>query len=268
MQLVLYTHAPLYRRRCQLPNISLGSSSYVQLTPNSSSAIHKGDMDNDHAEDNQSFKREPFNLSVRANECTDMTEWKKLICENMPSRTWFWGAGGVLGFCYAPSLLVPWLNWAGSNHLSVSVKPTHHNKLSSNLHTTRLQSNENDVLIQRRRVAGRQKGSQSPRPSPYHRLHDKHAFGETDDGDYHCTGASCIGTLLKFHIIRSSETQRYACRPIDNQGAWHATIWLMINHGQNNQGTHGLLLLMICWNDEAVTGGPSGGLFSLVNYLT
>ncbi|CBF81857.1 predicted protein [Aspergillus nidulans FGSC A4] len=48
---------------------------------------------------------------------------------------------------------------------------------------------------------------------------------------------SCIAKLLKFHIDRSSETNRFACRPIDNKGKWHATMHLMINRGKRNRGT-------------------------------
>lgn len=50
---------------------------------------------------------------------------------------------------------------------------------------------------------------------------------------------NCIGSVLEYHIHKSAETERFACRPINNKGSWHATMWLMINHGQGNLGTYG-----------------------------
>lgn len=50
------------------------------------------------------------NFSIQANECTDMTSWERMLCENMPSWHWFWGAGGVLAFYYSPSLLANFVN--------------------------------------------------------------------------------------------------------------------------------------------------------------
>jgi hypothetical protein len=75
-------------------------------------ALHKRDFVED-----QSANRGPLavlmrsgDIASRANECTDTTEWAKVVCENMPNRAYFWGAGGILTFYYAPTYFTNWVN--------------------------------------------------------------------------------------------------------------------------------------------------------------
>ncbi len=49
-------------------------------------------------------------LQGRANECEDMTGWSKIVCDNVPNRNWFWGAGAVLTFIYSPSAMAIFLD--------------------------------------------------------------------------------------------------------------------------------------------------------------
>lgn len=49
-------------------------------------------------------------LNRRADMCDDLTGITKVICDNFPTRSWFWGAGGVLGIYYSPRFMTNWFN--------------------------------------------------------------------------------------------------------------------------------------------------------------
>lgn len=42
--------------------------------------------------------------------CSDLTGITKMVCDNVPSRYWFWGAGGGLAIYYSPQALTKFLN--------------------------------------------------------------------------------------------------------------------------------------------------------------
>lgn len=42
--------------------------------------------------------------------CSDLTGVTRMVCDNVPSRNWFWGAGGTLLIVYAPRTLERFLN--------------------------------------------------------------------------------------------------------------------------------------------------------------
>lgn len=53
---------------------------------------------------------EETGLIKRDDYCADTTGITRMVCENVPSRAWFWGAGGALIIYYAPRALTNWLN--------------------------------------------------------------------------------------------------------------------------------------------------------------
>lgn len=53
---------------------------------------------------------EETGLIKRDDYCSDTTGITRMVCENVPSRNWFWGAGGALIIYYAPRVLTNWLN--------------------------------------------------------------------------------------------------------------------------------------------------------------
>lgn len=49
-------------------------------------------------------------LVRRTNYCSENTGITKMVCDNVPSRNWFWGAGGALAIWYAPKAITTWFN--------------------------------------------------------------------------------------------------------------------------------------------------------------
>lgn len=53
-------------------------------------------------------------LVRRADYCGETTGITKMVCDNVPSRNWFWGTGGALAIWYAPKAITTWLNNVGA----------------------------------------------------------------------------------------------------------------------------------------------------------
>ncbi|KAK1766099.1 hypothetical protein QBC33DRAFT_589020 [Phialemonium atrogriseum] len=227
------------------------------------------------------------NFSIQANECTDMTSCERMLCENMPSWHWFWGAGGVLAFYYSPRLLANFVNDAGAAikagkdlrniwrdgtvgtqqglvqetakredaidyHFTLphiltakgepdpsvlSKRSFEEDGLSVNITTL------HDYVYSGRDETFYYKGTSPPRRagSLHNPLRGASWVGPNPPRITRstCLSGNCIGSVLEYHIHKSAETERFACRPMNNKGSWHATMWLMINHGQGNLGTYG-----------------------------
>ncbi|KAM7182952.1 hypothetical protein V8F20_012788 [Naviculisporaceae sp. PSN 640] len=261
-------------------------------------AVHKRDH---HTElDKVSRRPSEGEIFTRADECKDMTGWSKLVCENMPSRMWFWGVGGALGFYYTPSVMANFmiscanvvkagrdlrnvwrddsvggatglieevskrreridyhftlphvLDARGKPHLTRHARRSLIDEERREVNITTVHDyvySERDQTIYYKATRASLSSSGNP---PKHLVKDgleeraltveytinMHLVRRTPATTIAST--TCIASLLKYHINRSSETQRFACRPIDNQGSWRATMWLMINKGRGNTGTYG-----------------------------
>ncbi|KAE8143461.1 hypothetical protein BDV38DRAFT_277481 [Aspergillus pseudotamarii] len=248
-------------------------------------------------------------LVARQNQCTDLTGITKMVCDNMPSRWWFWGAGGPLIIYYLPKAIGHWLNdvavaiQAGRNlrrvwrdgssgpngldpHTELKIRDiTSHDELKVRDHGIDYHFSLPYMLDSQ----GKPEASSLSRRSDLGEgieatLSHDYVYSERDETLYYkgTNGAfsvsdpdaesssngrlaarrpthdytivmsvvkrsqantiarpSCIAQLLKYHIDKSSEKNRFACRPIDNKGSWRATMHLMINHGKRNLGTYG-----------------------------
>ncbi|EAU31863.1 conserved hypothetical protein [Aspergillus terreus NIH2624] len=252
-------------------------------------------------------------LVPREDICTDLTGITKNICDNVPSRYWFWGTGGAILIYYLPRLMETWLNdvakavqagrdlrqvWrdgstgpnglAGHNGLKRALPPSLQHEMEVKVRNGPTDyhfslpylldsQGQADASSLHRRSLGEEDGIDTALTHDY-------VFSEADETLYYkgtnavfSVGApdanlqngtsvlrkrattdytivmsivrrtsattkakpSCLAKLLRYHIDRSSEKNRFACRPIDNRGSWHATMHLMINHGKNNQGKYG-----------------------------
>ncbi|KAL5366338.1 hypothetical protein BJX96DRAFT_169844 [Aspergillus floccosus] len=244
--------------------------------------------------------------------CKDLTGITRNICDNVPSRVWFWGAGKSLIIYYVPRLLDTWLTdiantiIAGRNLRRVwrdgSIGPngvaTHEVKraLPPSLQNHREMKVRNASTDDHFSLPYLLDSQGQPEARSLHRrnlgeedgidtvLKHDYVFSEADETLYYkgtnavfSVGApdaslqngtsvlrkratydytivmsivkrsvantiakpGCLAKLLRFHIDKSSERNRFACRPIDNRGSWHAKMHLMINRGKNNQGEYG-----------------------------
>lgn len=50
---------------------------------------------------------------------------------------------------------------------------------------------------------------------------------------------SCVSSMIKWHIDRASENDRFKCVPLDNQGSWRFALHVNINHDSHNEGEYG-----------------------------
>ncbi|KAK8039527.1 hypothetical protein PG993_007938 [Apiospora rasikravindrae] len=49
----------------------------------------------------------------------------------------------------------------------------------------------------------------------------------------------CIGSVIKYHINRATEQNRFRCVGVDNRGSWKVALHVNINRGRNNGGEYG-----------------------------
>ncbi|KAK1595402.1 uncharacterized protein LY79DRAFT_702134 [Colletotrichum navitas] len=237
-------------------------------------------------------------LATRQNEdvCSDLTGITRMVCDNVPSRWWFWGAGGVLLIWYSPEGIRSWLvsiseaikagrdlrnTWrdgtelkraedAVDYHFSLpyilneNAEPDATPQLKAaslgegeeteSLHDYVFSERENTIYYKATRTFFTAPNIDTTLESSldFSNLTTEEAVEKRQTDS--CTinlhivrrttatttaNPGCLANMLKFHIDRSSETNRFACRPIDNKGSWHATFWLMINKGYRNTGTYG-----------------------------
>lgn len=52
-------------------------------------------------------------------------------------------------------------------------------------------------------------------------------------------GESCVSSLIKWHINRASEQNRFRCAPVDNRGSWKVGLHVNINVGRGNYAQYG-----------------------------
>ncbi|KAH8768868.1 hypothetical protein F5883DRAFT_643545 [Diaporthe sp. PMI_573] len=50
---------------------------------------------------------------------------------------------------------------------------------------------------------------------------------------------SCVGSMVRWHVNRASESNRFKCVPLDNRGSWKFALHVNINKGHNNNGEKG-----------------------------
>ncbi|KAK7703007.1 hypothetical protein SLS64_009278 [Diaporthe eres] len=49
----------------------------------------------------------------------------------------------------------------------------------------------------------------------------------------------CVSSMVKWHINRATESNRFKCVPLDNRGSWKFALHVNINKGLNNNGEKG-----------------------------
>ncbi|KAK7967567.1 uncharacterized protein PG986_001844 [Apiospora aurea] len=49
----------------------------------------------------------------------------------------------------------------------------------------------------------------------------------------------CIGSVIKYHINRATEQNRFRCVGVDNRGSWKVALHVNVNRGRNNGGEYG-----------------------------
>ncbi|KAI1880134.1 hypothetical protein JX265_001755 [Neoarthrinium moseri] len=50
---------------------------------------------------------------------------------------------------------------------------------------------------------------------------------------------SCVTSMIKWHVNRATERNRFKCVPVYNRGSWKVALHVNINHGRNNNGEYG-----------------------------
>ncbi|KAF6803718.1 hypothetical protein CMUS01_15017 [Colletotrichum musicola] len=211
--------------------------------------------------------------------CSDRTGITRMICDNVPSREWWWGAGAgrdlhnnwrdgselkraedVVDYHFslpyilnekaepdAPTQLKLASLGKGEETESfhdyvysertniIYYKATRSFFTAPNIDTTLEPSSDVSNLTAEEALEKRQTNSYTIN------MHIVRRSTATTTARPGCIANMLkfhIANMLKFHIDKSSERNRFACRPIDNKGA-HATFWLMINKGYRNTGTYG-----------------------------